>query len=101
MKAIQMPPTDEIIKRLMAINNHNDDHDRRLYRLIASKLTNEKNGYGVVISIQLAIYDYMAEGDYPPIMAHLLNACIPDYIDALIDDAEVKADAMDIIQQGG
>lgn len=94
-KAIQMPSSDEIIARLQAMNKHNDDYDMHLYRCIANRLVGAKNGSGVVMVIDLAINDYMRAGDYPPAMQALLILSIPMYIDALIDDDEVKCDALD------
>lgn len=94
LKAIQMLPANEVIARLCTINRQNDDHDMRFYRQIASKLTHEKNGGGVVLVIQLAIYDYVEAEGLPPVIIAALFMNIPDYINALIDDEEVKSDAM-------
>ena len=100
MRAVQMLESEEIVKRLVAMRGtKTDDHDMKFYRQIAKNLTGSKNGIGVVVCIQLAISDHVKQGGYPSFMSAVLQFCIPDCINALIDDEEVKAEAMDCLKQ--
>lgn len=95
LKSIQMLPPDEIIARLTARKKRNDDHDMRLYRCIAKRMVGTKNAAGVIMVLDWAIRDHMDAGGYPPFMATILFSRISDWIEILIDDEEVKAQALE------
>jgi len=100
MRVVQMLESEEIVKRLVAMRGTKiDDRDVKFYRQIAKNLTGPKSGMGVLMCIQRAIADHVQQDGYPVFMSAVLQFCIPDCINALIDDEEVKAEAMDCLKE--
>jgi len=96
-KIVIMPGKEEIISRLSEVES--DPYmQERLFPVIANQLAGkELVGMGVVIGIELAFYDF-AEG-MPPAIAGLLHMNIKKYVEALVDDEEIKTEAYKMIDE--
>jgi hypothetical protein len=96
-KVITMPEKEEIISRLKNIVTDTYLQDR-LFPVIAKHLAGkELVGEGVVIALEQAFYTY-SEG-ITANMAGLLHLDIKRYIDALVDDEEVKLAAFKMVDE--
>lgn len=93
MKTIILPDANEITRRL-AEKFGDGDHDKKLWREIARFSGTERNGVGVFMIVSWAIRDYISKGGYPAAMEAVLSMQIPDFIKALVDDDEVRRDAL-------
>ena len=95
-KTTVLPNADEMLRRLTEV--FDDPHAKeRLYPIILRSAECELAGIGVVLMLQLAIHDYAL--GMPPFMGSLLQPYVPRYVEALVDDPDVKADAMAMIEQ--
>lgn len=88
-KCITLPPADEIMRRFKEIETGDDHMEKRFYPLIAAEGGRELVAQGVVMMLTLKIYDFVQSG-YPPIIEHLLHMRIPQFIDVLVDDPDVR-----------
>lgn len=96
LKSFNLPDADEITRRLTAVED--EPHlVANFYPLVASKGGRSINGMGVVLMLVLAIEDYSV--GLPPFMKGLLQANLRSYIEALVDDDEVKADALETLNR--
>lgn len=90
-KAIRLPQRVEMLRRLRSVTTVS--HVREvLHPKMAKYAGQEKTGAGIHLMVAMAIRDYIR--DFPPVMGALLRRDIPKYLRALIDDAEVLADAL-------
>lgn len=111
LKAITLPTGDEIVTRcsplftnsrhffvpLLVAMGANDAFMPHLHKMGERELV----GPGVVMGLSLAIYDFnqVTGGSYPPLVIDGLNMMIPDFVKAIVDDPEVVADAMEILEK--
>lgn len=90
-KTITLPEREDMLRRLKSVMD--EPHAvERFYPLILKNAGRELVGMGVVMMLQLAVADYTA--DLPPIMGTLVQMNVDDYITALVDDEEVRGDAL-------
>ncbi len=89
-KVFNLPSREEMLQRLLKVDD-NPHSQQRFYPLLTRHAGEQKVAVGVVMMIQLAIYNY-TEG-MPAMMAQLLNMRMDDWIDALCPDEEIAAEA--------
>ena len=90
-KTIILPDHEDMLRRLKSVMD--EPHAvEQLYPLILKNAGRELVGMGVVMMLQLAIADYTA--GLPPIISILVQQRVDDYITALVDDEEVRNDAL-------
>ncbi|OGY64860.1 MAG: hypothetical protein A3J53_01435 [Candidatus Harrisonbacteria bacterium RIFCSPHIGHO2_02_FULL_40_20] len=91
-KAIVLPSAEEMLTRLRKV--HSDSHaDSGIHPRILTHAGTPKVAAGIVMMLVLAIDEYYKKEKFPPIMLNILNGDIPQYIDALVDDLEVRKEA--------
>ncbi|MCH8986978.1 hypothetical protein IIA94_02315 [Patescibacteria group bacterium] len=95
-KVITLPKHEEMLQRLMQVDD-NSHLQERFYPILLKNAGEEKVAQGVVLMLQLAIHDYV-EG-MPPMIGGLLQMRFDDYIDALVDDEEIRKEAKDFFAQ--
>lgn len=91
LKAV-LPERDEMMRRLILV--HGDDHViDGLHPYICSRLAGQElAGMGVVNAVLIAVHEY---SDGSPILKVLTEDYIPGFIKALVDDEQVRQDALD------
>ena len=91
-KVVTLPKAGEIIDRLKTVD---DDAymAEKFYTMVANEAGRELVAQGVVLMFTLKIHDFVASGDYPPVIGTLLHLNVARYIDALVDDKEVAEEA--------
>jgi hypothetical protein len=89
---VTLPDVDEMMKRLIGVKDDPHVNDR-LYPDICRMGGKEYYGLGVTMGLVLAIHDY-SEG-MPPIVENVLLMYVPKYLEALIDDEQVRRDALE------
>jgi len=95
-----MPDRDELSRRIAQA-----DPDRAvaaLYPGILKMAGRELQGSGVAVALSLAVSNHMRERDYgqtATVMTALFMKCLPDFVDALVDDEQVRADALAILEE--
>ena len=95
MKTIDLPERDEMFRRLKAIMD--DPHVvERLYPLMLRHAGQRKVALGVVNMVVMSITEYTDE--LPAPLSDIVMKSAPDFVEALIDDEEVREEAMGIIR---
>lgn len=90
-KVFMLPSKEEIMKRLNSLNY--DSHlTERFYPLIARNEFQPVNTFGINMIISLALEDYCKEMDTS--VKAVMIMLIPQFIDKLIDDDEIKKEAL-------
>lgn len=79
-----------MLTRLLKVNGENHLQER-FYPILLKNAGSQKVAQGVVLLIQLAIYDYLQ--GLPPMMEPIMQMMVPDLIKALIDDEGVASEA--------
>ncbi|MBI2415569.1 MAG: hypothetical protein HYV33_02825 [Candidatus Kerfeldbacteria bacterium] len=95
-KTINLPSKDEMLQRLLKVDD-NSHLQQKFYPKLLKEAGSQKVAMGVVMLLQLAIYDY-TEG-MPPAMGAVMNMRMPDFIDALCPDEEVAKEAKAFFEQ--
>ena len=95
-KKIILPGKEEMLSRLLTVDSE-PHFQERLYPKFLEAAGEQKVAMGVVMLIQLAVYDYL--DGMPPIMGVMMDMKIPSFIDALIPDEEVAAEAKEFFDQ--
>ena len=94
-KFIIMPDHDEMMRRLIGVSD--EPHTvQKLYPRICQMAGTEKIASGVVLALALAIQDY-SEGMAPGV-ENIVMRRIPKYLEALIDDEDVRCEAIEEYQ---
>lgn len=89
-KVITLPQADDMFRRLVQVND--SAHLReRFYPLLLEHAGTEKVPDGVTLMVMLAIAEYT--GNLPVVVQSAMLVSAPRFIDALVDDAEVAAEA--------
>ncbi len=92
---VVLPDREEMSRRLASL--HDLDHVvERFHPILLQSAGRELNGMGVVMMLTLAIHDY-TEG-MPTMMSNIMFRSCPKYIDVLVDDKTVKADAKEFLE---
>ena len=95
-KTINLPSKDEMLQRLLKVDD-NSHLQQKFYPKLLEEAGSRKVAMGVVMLLQLVIYDY-TEG-MPPMMGAVMNMRMPDFIDALCPDEEVAKEAKEFFEQ--
>ena len=90
-KTTTLPEREEMMRRLKSVMDDSDAVEN-FYPLILKAAGSELVGMGVVMMLQMAIADFTA--DQTPFMALVLQSSVDAYITALVDDEEVRNDAL-------
>lgn len=85
-----LPQKDEMLQRLLAVDDNNH-LQQSFYPMLLKYAGQSKVAAGVVLLLQLAIYDYTK--DLPPMMGVLVEMKMNDFIDALIRDEDFAKEA--------
>src|SRR3989338_11612817 len=97
-KKIVLPDAEEMLARLRKV--HSDSHaDSGIHPWILTHAGTSKVAAGIVMMLVLAIDEYYTKEKFPPIMLAILNSDIPQYIDALVDDLEVRKEARALYEE--
>lgn len=84
-KIIILPDREEMLRRLVAVND-SSHYQERFYPILLKQAGQERVAEGIVLMLSLAVHEYTAGMHHQ--MANLLFMEVPDFIDALIDDKE-------------
>ncbi len=95
-KTFNLPSKEEMLARLLKVDD-NGHFQERFYPKLLKEAGQQKVAMGVVMLLQLAIYDY-TQG-MPAMMVSLLNMRMNDFIDALCPDEEIAAEAKAFFEQ--
>ncbi len=87
---ITLADAETIMNRLKAVDD-NDHCVEKFYPLLAKNGGRELVPMGIVMMLQLAIYDYTK--GMPAIIVHALNMNMDRYIEALVPDESAAAEA--------
>lgn len=88
-----LPNQEEMLEHLIKVDD--DPHLReRFYPLLTKHAGEEKVAEGIVLMLELAIYDY-TEG-MPSMMSALMRMKLPNFIDALVDDPDIAQQAKEV-----
>jgi len=89
-KTINLPSQDEMLQRLLTVDD--DNHiQQKFYPMLLQAAGSQKVAVGVVMLLQLAMYDYTES--LPPAIGAIMKMQMPSFIDALCPDGEVAKDA--------
>jgi len=92
----RLPDADDMLRRLISVDD-NPHKREKFYPIILKNAGRELAGMGVVNMFVFAIHDY-TQG-MPPFMAVMLFDQIDDYVQALVDDEQAKAEALEMVAQ--
>lgn len=91
-RAIILPDANEMLRLLHTV--YGGSHaDQGFYPLILKYAGTSKVAAGIVMMLVLSIDEYIKNERLPYIMYGMLNSDIPRYIDAIVDDKEVRDEA--------
>ena len=95
-KTVILPDHEEMFRRLLGVS---DDAymQERFYPILLKKAGRQLVAPGVVMLLTLAIHDFV--DGMPPGMANAMFAQAPDFIDALVTDAEVAEQAKTFLRE--
>ena len=97
-KAITLPNQEEMLERLRKVNT-DPSLESRFFPFLLKEAGNEFNGMGIAMIFLGAVRDYIdevykGEKDMNSLEAQAMVANrVPQYIDALVDDSTVAAEA--------
>lgn len=94
LKVVDLPDESDMWLRLLSVVD-NEHSARDFYPHLLQNAGRQLNGMGVVMAIQLAIADYVRT--LPPPMPAVMQMFVKPLVEALVDDEEVKADALRFI----
>lgn len=90
LKCANLRDSESMAEQLAAVNN--EPHLReRFYPILTAQAGRRLNGMGVIVTIQLAISDYVR--GMPAMMAVLMDMQTLEFARAIMPDDEVYADA--------
>ncbi|MFH1314959.1 MAG: hypothetical protein ABIH67_01020 [Candidatus Uhrbacteria bacterium] len=87
---ITLPDREEMLQRLMQVNDRNHVQ-QKLYPILLNHAGQEKVAQGIPVMLALAINDYTT--GMPAVVAGMVWDYVPAWIDALVDDQDVAAEA--------
>lgn len=85
-KTITLPESEEMLRRLKNAYSTDDRKEEGFYRLLLAKSGEPINSGGVVLWLCLALDEYKQIS----ITNAVIGIYLPEFIDALIDDSEVR-----------
>lgn len=97
MKIITLPDRDDMLKRLLKVSDGSLLQER-FYPILLEQAGQELAApQGIVMMLELAIQDYVK--GMSPIIAIQMYMQAPDFIDALVSDAEIAKEAKSLLQE--
>lgn len=96
LKAVTLPEIQEMQSRLLGVIDH-PYIERDMLPLLLQHAGTDKNGPGLVMMVQLCIHDSTV--GLPPIAAVILQDYVVPIIEAVVDDEEVKAEALRVYDE--
>lgn len=95
-KTITLPNRDEMLQRLLKVNDISHLQER-FYPILLKSAGQERVAQGVVLMLMLAIHDYIK--GMPKVMEGVMCMQAPQFIDALVEDHEVAEQAKQFLQE--
>ena len=92
---VVLPAQEEMTRRLASLQDH-EHVVKRFHPILLKSAGQEKSGPGVVMMLTLAIHDY-TQGMTGNMADDMTRDC-SKYLDILIDDEVVKADAKEFLR---
>lgn len=96
LKVTDLPDEADMWLRLVSVID-NEHSARDFYPHLLKNAGRQLNGMGVVMAVQLAIADYVRT--LPPPMPAVMQMFVKPLVEVLVDDEEVKADALRFIDE--
>lgn len=96
-KFITVPPADELLTRLRAIDG--EPHMDVFYRLLLDAADREQMGMGIANRLVFAWNDYST--GYPAVVSQVVAVRLHAFVPAFTDDPEVQAEALDHLKAIG
>lgn len=96
LKTIILPERDDMLRRLLEVED-NPHAQQKFYPILLQSAGQQRNGMGVIMMLQMAIHDYTV--GMPSVIAVAMQMLVKPYVEALVDDEEVKADAFKMIDE--
>lgn len=95
VKTFVLPDAAEIMRRLTAIEDGTTSHKvQYFYPLIAQYGDEQRTADGVCFMLLTAMFEYVRERGMTSVMLALLTVQGPQYIRVLIDDDELRGEAL-------
>lgn len=85
-----LPEGDEMMRRLIAVNDTSHLIEQ-FYPQVMKMARRKLNGPGIVTGLHLALYEYVK--GLPSVVVASMMLSLSSYVDALVDDPQVKEDA--------
>ncbi len=98
---VTLPQRDEMMQRLIAVSNHPTRVEKFYPRILDHAANSELTALAVVNSLQLAIAEFLelTELRFRSTVDWVLQSKLDQYLTALIDDEDVRAEALTIMQE--
>lgn len=97
MKIITLPDRDDMLKRLLEVSDSSHLQER-FYPILLEQAGQELvTPEGIAMMLALAIHDYL--NGLPLIIASQMYMQVPDFIDALVSDAEIAKEAKSLMRE--
>lgn len=98
MKIVTIPAADDLLARLIAIDD-NPHQVKRFYPYLLKAAGVELAGQGIATKLALAAYDYTS--GLPLTVSAVVNVSLHRFVPAFTDDPEVQAAALDHFEAVG
>jgi hypothetical protein len=100
MKTTILPGRDDMERRLLAVKvvTGSQHVQQKFVPLLLQEAGRQIDGPGVVMMLQLAFEEYTDSVVMPDYLFAELQKHLKDFVEALIDDEEVKTDAITMIE---
>jgi hypothetical protein len=90
-KTVVLPEHSDMLEHLRSVID-NQHAEQKFFPLLLKDAGRRLNGMGVVMMLELAIFDYCK--GMPPIMVSIMHMHVRRLVEVLVNDDEVKADAL-------
>lgn len=97
MKTITVPPADELLRRLLAVDD--EPYMDVFYRILLNAESRRITGQGIAVHLTLSMTDYTA--GHPTVVTMAMTEMLHEFVPAFTDDPEVQADALDHLKASG
>ena len=94
-KSVQIDKKQIVVSAIVgALDVHGID---QYANIVASQIADTpKNGYGIVLALQMSARTFRIANDYPQAIETMLGINIPEFLEAITDDVQVRADGMEL-----
>ena len=97
-KIITVPEAEELMQRLIAVDN-NQHMIEQFYPRLMPLAGENRVGAGIAVALTLAVSDYTA--GQPVFMAATMQMRMHEFVGAFTDDPEVRAEALSYFAAAG